>query len=91
MRRMMFGIAAAVVLAATSLWTDTRPAEAEIIYPWCAQNNGRLGGAPTCGFVSFEQCMQTVRGLQGTCAMNPFYEPPPAYARPRAKQHRVDR
>ncbi len=88
--RTVYGIGIAVALAASAVWVDARPADAAIVYPWCAHNNGRMGGAPTCGFVSFEQCMQTVRGLQGTCEMNPFYDPAPP-ARSRAKPQRVYR
>jgi len=39
--------------------------------PWCAQYSGR-GGATNCGFYSFEQCQQTVRGIGGFCSLNPF-------------------
>jgi hypothetical protein len=39
--------------------------------PWCAQYSGR-GGGTNCGFYSFEQCQQTVRGIGGFCSLNPF-------------------
>ena len=39
--------------------------------PWCAQYSGRAGGT-NCGFYSFEQCLQTVRGIGGFCSQNPF-------------------
>jgi hypothetical protein len=39
--------------------------------PWCAQYS-TPGGATNCGFYSFEQCLQTVRGIGGFCSRNPF-------------------
>jgi Protein of unknown function (DUF3551) len=54
------------------------PAQAVVIYPWCANYSGRgMGGAQNCGFVSFNQCLATVRGVGGTCGPNPFYAPYP--------------
>jgi hypothetical protein len=46
-------------------------------YPWCAQYSGNMGGAMNCGFVSFDQCMATVRGMGGFCTQNNTYQPPP--------------
>ena len=43
-------------------------------YPWCAQYSVR-GGARNCGFVSWEQCMATVRGIGGYCEQNFMYRP----------------
>lgn len=43
-------------------------------YPWCAVLD--TGDASyNCGFVSFEQCMATVRGIGGTCMVNTTYTP----------------
>jgi hypothetical protein len=40
-----------------------RRAEAQN-YPWCAiYSEGGAGGGTNCGFVTFEQCMETARGL----------------------------
>lgn len=44
-------------------------------YPWCAQYSGNNGGAMNCGFVSFEQCMMTVRGMGRFCIQNNTYKP----------------
>jgi len=44
-------------------------------YPWCAQLSVR-GGARNCGFVTWEQCMATVRGIGGFCEQNFMYRPP---------------
>jgi hypothetical protein len=43
-------------------------------YPWCAYWHG-TGGARNCGFVSFEQCMQTARGAGADCRANTQYNP----------------
>jgi hypothetical protein len=44
-------------------------------YPWCAIYD-KLGGT-NCGFVTFEQCMETARGLGSFCQPNTQYVPPP--------------
>jgi hypothetical protein len=64
---------AIVVLALIAL---AAPAEAAApVYPWCAHY--MMKGAPhSCGFVSFEQCLASVRGIGGTCNRNPFYDEP---------------
>jgi hypothetical protein len=50
------------------------PARAAIEYPWCAQyGGGKGGGGRNCGFVSYEQCMETSRGMGGFCEPNLFY------------------
>ncbi len=46
-------------------------------YPWCAYYGmGDDGGGTNCGFVSFEQCMETLRGLGGFCNRNTQYHHP---------------
>jgi len=77
----VFAVAAAVAAIGA-------PAQAQN-YPWCAQYSGRGGGAMNCGFVSFEQCMNTVRGMGGFCIANNRYVPPPGPAQPphKAKKH----
>ena len=45
-------------------------------YPWCAYWHG-TGGARNCGFVSFEQCMESARGNGNDCRVNTQYTPPP--------------
>jgi hypothetical protein len=46
-------------------------------YPWCAEYAGTPDGPVNCGFVSFEQCLATVRGVGGFCVRNNTYQPPP--------------
>jgi len=45
-------------------------------YPWCVYYGGDDGGR-NCGFISFEQCMETARGAGGDCRRNTQYQPPP--------------
>jgi hypothetical protein len=46
-------------------------------YSWCAYYSGRNGGGTNCGFTTFEQCMDTARGLGSLCQPNTQYHPPP--------------
>ena len=67
--------AAGAVLAAT--FAVASPARAEIVYPWCAQYSDKLGGGGTnCGFVTLQQCRNTISGLGGICYENPAYPGP---------------
>jgi len=81
-RRLAWVVAGAALALASSI----QPSAAVVIYPWCANYSGRgFGGAQNCGFVSFNQCLATVRGVGGTCGPNPYYQPyppSPVYGRP---------
>ncbi|MGA2894521.1 MAG: DUF3551 domain-containing protein [Xanthobacteraceae bacterium] len=83
MRRFLFGLGllAAIVASANQAVAQN--------YPWCAQYSGNFGGTMNCGFVSFDQCMMTVRGMGGFCIVNNRYQPAaPAVARhPAQKRH----
>ena len=46
-------------------------------YPWCAIYSGGFAGGTNCGFTTFEQCMETARGLGSLCQPNTQYVPPP--------------
>jgi hypothetical protein len=52
-------------------------------YPWCAQYTGDFGGSSNCGFVSYDQCMATVRGMGGFCQENDWYHAATPAASPR--------
>jgi hypothetical protein len=52
-----------------------KPAEARD-YPWCAEGNYK-DGATNCGFVTLQQCQDTVRGSTGSCRPNLQYQAPP--------------
>jgi Protein of unknown function (DUF3551) len=46
-------------------------------YPWCAQySGGSMGGGMNCGFTTFQQCLDTVKGIGGFCETNTQYVPP---------------
>ncbi len=72
---------AAGLLAVTAGFSP--PAQAQN-YPWCATYTGSLGGCQNCGFTSFEQCMDTIRGMGGFCDRNTQYVPPGGQMRRRA-------
>jgi Protein of unknown function (DUF3551) len=38
-------------------------------YPWCSYYSGR-GGGTNCGFITFQQCLDNVRGIGGFCDRN---------------------
>jgi hypothetical protein len=61
-----------LILCAVALLGGTAKAQN---YPWCAMYN--VGDeAVNCGFDSFEQCMESVRGMGGYCKANNTYKPP---------------
>jgi hypothetical protein len=46
-------------------------------YPWCAIYSGFDDGGTNCGFTTFQQCMETARGMGSLCQPNTQYVPPP--------------
>jgi hypothetical protein len=42
-------------------------------YPWCSYYMGPAGGA-NCGFSTFQQCLDNVRGIGGFCEPNTQYQ-----------------
>ena len=71
MTRLNTALFAALAIAA--MMGLARPAAA-IEYPWCVQYGGMDGdGGRNCGFVSYQQCMETARGSGGFCEHNLFY------------------
>ena len=45
-------------------------------YRWCAVYSGDAGGASNCGFITLQQCRDTVSGIGGSCEPNQFYTGP---------------
>ena len=45
-------------------------------YPWCA-HLGTGFESTNCGFTTFQQCMDTVRGIGGFCMVNNTYQSSP--------------
>jgi hypothetical protein len=50
-------------------------------YPWCAYYNFGFGGATNCGFVTYQQCLATVRGVGGSCGPSPYPSEPQRLSR----------
>ena len=77
----------ASVLAAALLGSITAGhAQSAYDYPWCGvyTSNVGPGGAMSCYYRSYGQCMATMRGL-GYCTQSPYYRGPsgpPARRRP---------
>ena len=74
--RLIYPLAGLAVLA-TMLVAGSSPAAATVIYPWCLEYGGKMGGAENCGFVTFAQCEATRLGNGGFCKPNPWYSPYP--------------
>jgi Protein of unknown function (DUF3551) len=81
-----FAVLGLLMIAAACFGT---PAAAQN-YPWCEYLGGGMGGGggKNCGFISFEQCMQSAWGNGGDCRQNTQYEPPPGEHPPLQKQTR---
>ena len=45
-------------------------------YKWCAVFSGSMAGGPNCGFLTWDQCMATVRGMGGFCRESMWYTGP---------------
>lgn len=73
-------------LVAAALLGDIQAASAQSAYsyPWCSRYFKR-GGATSCYYTSYAQCMTTVSGIGGYCYQSPYYQGPPAKA---ARRHR---
>jgi hypothetical protein len=44
-------------------------------YPWCAvyPSSSGAGGAQSCYYRSYGECMQTMSGIGGNCVQSPYY------------------
>jgi Protein of unknown function (DUF3551) len=58
-----------ITVSATILFGTSAKAQN---YPWCAHYD-KGDESLNCGFISFEQCMATVRGIGGFCMLNNTY------------------
>jgi hypothetical protein len=67
---------AMLALAAAAL-TSPSSGQGAPYWPWCSQYAEMDTAHTSCAFISWEQCMETVRGMGGYCYVNP-YPPPPA-------------
>jgi hypothetical protein len=57
-------------------------------YPWCAIYGGFDDGGTNCGFTTYQQCMDTARGMGSLCQPNTQYQPPPGPHRQTRLQRR---
>jgi Protein of unknown function (DUF3551) len=73
-------------LIAAALLGEIQAASAQspTSYPWCAKYF-RRGGATSCYYTSYEQCMTTMSGIGGYCYQSPYCHAPPAKA---VRRHR---
>src|SRR5436190_11222957 len=81
MRRLLFMLGICVVPLSIGMRAEAQN------YPWCAYYSGRSGGT-NCGFMTFQQCMDTARGLGSNCQPNTQYRPPPGPHPPKKLQDR---
>jgi hypothetical protein len=63
-------LAAVLALATVMMAMLPRAADAAPYWPWCSRYSPLA--MYTCAFASFEQCMDTVRGIGGYCYANPY-------------------
>ena len=68
------GALMAVAGLSAAAWLIAAAPAAADPYPWCAQY-GRDGGR-NCGFLTLQQCLDTVSGVGGGCERNLFYTGP---------------
>lgn len=80
--------ALALALAGLALASMVKPeaATAAPYWPWCSLYFG--SGIKTCAFATFDQCLETVRGIGGLCQSNPK-APPLAPPRRHAEKRHV--
>lgn len=73
----------ALFVVAASLLGETQISNAQspYSYPWCAVywggRGGSGGGARSCYYTSYEQCMTTIFPIGGYCIESPYYHPQP--------------
>jgi uncharacterized protein DUF3551 len=79
--------ASLVVVAALLASATAGHAQSAYDYPWCAVYTGRFGpgGAMSCYYASYAQCMQTMSGIGGYCTRSPYYGHGPRKTRPQRR------
>ena len=73
MRKLLLALFA-LMTACVMLVGDPRPSAARPWRPWCALYATNNIGSE-CLFSTYQQCLETVRGIGGTCVQN--WTPPP--------------
>ena len=81
MRLLQASLVAAALLAAPG----ASFAQSAYDYPWCAVYTSQPGpgGAMSCYYASYDQCMATMSGIGGYCTRSPYYRGGPAERTPR--------
>jgi hypothetical protein len=69
-------ILCAIVVAGWAASAGVSHAQSPYNYSWCGVF--KLGGARSCYFNSYEQCIATMRPTGGFCSQNPAYRGPAA-------------
>lgn len=89
-------IALLVIAAGVLGGTRASNAQSPYSYPWCAiyyDRAGVGGGARSCYYTSWQQCMATLSGIGGYCVESPYYHAPPpqpphhSVVKPRQRRH----
>jgi hypothetical protein len=87
--RITAAVLAPAMVVMTVMAMTPRAADAAPYWPWCSRYGDPRGyGAVSCAFSSWEQCMDTVRGIGGWCYTNPYPNPHPTTPARLAKPHR---
>ena len=76
---------AVAALAALLLASNVAPAQE---YPWCAVQYDDDGEITTCGYVTLQQCRDTIWGVGGYCRQNPYFLGAPPHAPKPVKRKR---
>ena len=84
-----------VIVAALLGGLQSSRAQSPYSYPWCSVYGGGIsggGGAMSCYYTSWEQCMATMSGLGGPCIRSPYYDAQstqvPAHSAAKARHRR---
>jgi hypothetical protein len=86
----MAAIALFVVVASLLGETEVSNAQSAYSYPWCAIYWRVGGGARSCYYTSYEQCMTTVFPIGGFCVESPYYHSQPPRHSLAKRRHRRD-
>jgi hypothetical protein len=84
----LFCLLAAAVLVGT---IEQGHAQSPYNYSWCGVYGGKFGGgARSCYYNSYEQCIATMRTAGGYCIQNPAYQGPAAGTAQPRRQRRAN-
>jgi hypothetical protein len=61
--------------------------KAYIAHAWCTSGRGWAGGL-SCGFDTYEHCLENARLINANCVPNPFVDPYPQQVSPRTAKPR---